>query len=122
MAINELFPVVWFISIYIPNKPGLNSCHYALNVGIKAPINPISVTQLGSSDSVMDVTIIFHNTLRTILEVTTMFSTSKNVLFPGHNHLLTTSTDDPTLTGAKVINTGGLQVVMTWKYDNFRSG
>ena len=26
-----------------------------------------------------------------------MLSTSKNVLLPGHNHLLTTSTDDPTL-------------------------
>ena len=26
-----------------------------------------------------------------------MLATSKNVLFPGHNHLLTTGTDDPTL-------------------------
>ena len=26
-----------------------------------------------------------------------MLATSKNVLFPGHNHLLTASTDDPTL-------------------------
>ena len=26
-----------------------------------------------------------------------MLATSKNVLFPGHNHLLTTSTDDPSL-------------------------
>ena len=26
-----------------------------------------------------------------------MLSTSKNVLFPGHNHLLTTSADDPAL-------------------------
>ena len=26
-----------------------------------------------------------------------MLATSKNVLFPGHNHLLTTSTDDFTL-------------------------
>ena len=24
-----------------------------------------------------------------------MLATSKDVLFPGHNHLLTTSTDDP---------------------------
>ena len=30
----------------------------------------------------------------TIHQVTTMLSTSKNVLFPGHNHLLTTSADD----------------------------
>ena len=26
-----------------------------------------------------------------------MLATSKNVLFPGHNHLLSTNTDDPTL-------------------------
>ena len=28
---------------------------------------------------------------------TTMLATSKNVLFPGHNYLLATGTDDPTL-------------------------
>ena len=33
----------------------------------------------------------------TIQQVTTMLATSKNVLFPGHNHLLTTGTDDPSL-------------------------
>ena len=33
----------------------------------------------------------------TIHQVTTMLATSKNVPFPGHNHLLTTSTDGPTL-------------------------
>ena len=33
----------------------------------------------------------------TIHQVTTMLATSKNVLFPGHNYLLTTDTDDPTL-------------------------
>ena len=32
-----------------------------------------------------------------------MLATSKNVLFPGHNHLLTIGTDDPSLTGAQVI-------------------
>ena len=31
-----------------------------------------------------------------------MLATSKNVLFPGHNYLLTTGTDDPSLTGAWV--------------------
>ena len=31
----------------------------------------------------------------TIHQLTTMLSTSKNVQFPGHNHLLTTSADDP---------------------------
>ena len=33
----------------------------------------------------------------TIHQVTTMLATSKNGLFQGHNHLLTTGTDDPTL-------------------------
>ena len=31
-----------------------------------------------------------------------MLPTSKNVLFPGHNHLFTTSTDDPTLIFAQI--------------------
>ena len=35
--------------------------------------------------------------------VTTVLATSKNVLFPAHNHLLTTSTDDPSFAGARVI-------------------
>ena len=33
----------------------------------------------------------------TIHQLTTMQSTSKNVLFPGHNHRLTTGVDDTTL-------------------------
>ena len=33
----------------------------------------------------------------TIDQVTTILVTSKNVLFPGHNRLLTTGTDDTTL-------------------------
>ena len=33
----------------------------------------------------------------TIHQLATMLCTSKNVLFPGHNHLLTTRADDPTL-------------------------
>ena len=33
----------------------------------------------------------------TIHQVTTVLGTSKNVLLPGHNHLLTTGTDDQTL-------------------------
>ena len=32
-----------------------------------------------------------------------MLATSKNVLFPGHNHLQTTGTDDPSLAGALAI-------------------
>ena len=32
-----------------------------------------------------------------------MLATSNNVLFLGHNHLLSTGTDDPLLAGAQVI-------------------
>ena len=32
-----------------------------------------------------------------------MLATSKNVLYPGHNHLPTTGTDDPLLTGTWAI-------------------
>ena len=39
----------------------------------------------------------------TIHQVTAMLATSKNVIFPGHNHLLTTCIDDPSLTGAQAI-------------------
>ena len=33
---------------------------------------------------------------KAIINQVTMLATSKNVLFPGHNHLLTTDTDDLT--------------------------
>ena len=39
----------------------------------------------------------------TIHQVTTMLATSKNVLFPGHNHLLTTGIEDPSFAGARAI-------------------
>ena len=32
-----------------------------------------------------------------------MLATSKNVLFPGYNHLLTTGTDDPSHAGTRVV-------------------
>ena len=33
----------------------------------------------------------------TIHQVTIMLDTSKNVLYPGHNHLVTTGSNDPSL-------------------------
>ena len=63
----------------------------------------------------------------TIHQVSTMLATSKNVLFLGHNHLLTTSTDDPTILviarwpARVIIKVSGYQMVMTWKYDILRS-
>ena len=50
-----------------------------------------------------------HCAKKTIVrQVTTMLAISRNVLFPGHNHLLTTGTDYPftlitTLAGVQVI-------------------
>ena len=39
----------------------------------------------------------------TVHQLTTMLSTSKNVLFQGHNHLLTTDADDPSLAGSQAM-------------------
>ena len=52
-------------------------------------------------------------------QVTTMLTTSENALFSGHNHLLTTGTDDTSLAGAQVIIKVSVistcqQVVMIW--------
>ena len=48
---------------------------------------------------------VFHYTVQKAIihQVTTMLATSKNVLFLGHNHLLITGTDDPSLAGARAI-------------------
>ena len=40
-------------------------------------------------------------------QLTTMLATSKKVLFPGHNHLLTTGADDFTLIIAQVFSLQG---------------
>ena len=65
----------------------------------------------------------------TIYHLATMLTTSKKVLFPGHNYVITASmNDDPSLAGAlAIIKVSGhqyrwLKVVMTWKYDMFKSG
>ena len=61
-----------------------------------------SATQIHNSSS-QQPTFMFYSenpSLRkeaNIHQVTTMLATSKNVLFPGHNHLLTTGADDPML-------------------------
>ena len=55
-----------------------------------------------------------------------MLATSKNVLFPGHNHLLTTGTDDPSLAGAQaIIKVKGHEyrwLASGYDLDIFRSG
>ena len=56
----------------------------------------------------------------TIHQVTIMPSISKNVFFPGHNHLLTTGADDSLLAGTRAITKvlhhqhRWLAGVMTW--------
>ena len=52
-----------------------------------------------------DLTIISYTLGKkdTILQLTTMLSTSKNVLFPGSSQLLTTDTDYPSLAGTRAI-------------------
>ena len=41
-----------------------------------------------------------------------MLATSKNVFFPGHNHLLTTSADDPLLAGTQAIIKGSSALLL----------
>ena len=48
----------------------------------------------------VDITVHSLGKNATIHQLTTMLSTSKNVLFPGHNNLLTTGADDHSLAGA----------------------
>ena len=56
-------------------------------------------------------------------QVTTTLATSKNVLFPGHNHQLTTRTDDCSLTGARAIISVGssVPVVSRWLWPGNRT-
>ena len=52
-------------------------------------------TRRGNSNRFWRISTLHKNT--TIHQVTTMLATSKNVIFSGHNHLLTTGPDDLTL-------------------------
>ena len=52
----------------------------------------------------------------TIHQLTTMLVSYKNVIFPDHNHLLTSSADDP------ILWLSPEQVVLTWKQDIYYGG
>ena len=54
----------------------------------------------------------------TIHQVTTVLATSKNVLFLGHNHRLTTGTDDPSL----LVGTRALIKVLGHQYRRLAGG
>ena len=60
---------------------------------------------------------------RTIQQVTTMQATSKSVLFLGHNHLLTTSADDPTLIMGRVPASEGSSALLVsrWLWNSNRT-
>ena len=99
---NELKFVVWFV------------CHNNLLVGLsKMATNSFNLTLFSlrmwwvevSSGNVMWL-IVISAQKATSYQVTTMLATSKNILFPGHNHALATGADDPSFTGAQVISTG----------------
>ena len=47
--------------------------------------------------NLVDISLLPLGEKATIHQVTTMLATSKNGLFPGHNHLVTTGADDQTL-------------------------
>ena len=53
-------------------------------------------------------------TKATIHQVTTMLATSKNVLFPGHIHLLTTSTDGWWLACTYDLEIGHFEKWLAW--------
>ena len=60
----------------------------------------VKCTEFLISGTCFSLSSLYQGSLRkkkTIHQVSTMLATSKNVLFPGHYHLLTTDIDNPTL-------------------------
>ena len=109
MSENKLFVIVIVIVIVI--KTGHSSLAYF-----------ILYTNAKATKYQYICKVILNHTLTkqaTIHQVATMLTTSKNVLFPGHNHLLTTSTDDPLLShwhsGDDQSVGSSVLVAMTWK-------
>ena len=62
-------------------------------------INAAGIQSLGGAGTFdcLDHSLKYITQKVTIHQITTMLATSKYVLFSGHNHLLTTGTDDPIL-------------------------
>ena len=59
-----------------------------------------------------------HCAKNTIHQVATMVTTSKNVLFPSHNHMLATGIDGTTLIISRTpASERSSAVLITWKYD-----
>ena len=67
------------------------------NTLVMKPAEQTPLTALYVAQLTKEVLFIHCAKKVTIHQLTTMLTTSKNVLFPGPNHLLTTGTDNPTL-------------------------
>ena len=78
---------------YTWNSDVILSCHAAACDALYDK----HVTSVHHNDSKESVWLTLGKKKNTMHQLTTMLSTSKNVLFPGHNHLLTTVADDPAL-------------------------
>ena len=63
-----------------------------------------------------------HCKKATLHQVATMLASSKSVLFPGHNHLLITGTDDPLFGGTQAVSVGSsVTVVSSWLWPGNRT-
>ena len=90
-------PPVW--SFIMLNVLSETRCQWTTqnsnSVAVNTDHNPCSVAWTKSTT--VDFNYISLDKKATMHQVTTMLATSKTVLFPGHNHLLTTGTDNPSL-------------------------
>ena len=85
-AFGSLFPL---IAVYF-KQIGMNPTQSGMLIGFRPFVEFFSAPFWGRYVFICLFTLCKEVT---IFQVTTMLATSKNVLFPGHNHLLTTSTD-----------------------------
>ena len=80
------------IVVYTTNSPSRHSCYF---ISCKHTSTCISC-MISFHAKYAETAEVLLSKKATIHQVTTMLATSKKVLFPGHNYLLTTGTDDTT--------------------------
>ena len=92
---------------YLNHKNILNWCDNLLLHDIRTSMLPVCLQRAklcySLTSSILPEQGVPLHKKATIHQVTTMLATSENVLFPGHNHLLTTGTDDTSLAGTQLI-------------------